>query len=144
MKFFKYATEESDAINLSTDYKILCYVDSTGCVHCKWKLIDWNQFMKYSDSISNHNVSFLFVVNNSDRKKLRNLLREEMFDYPIYLDTADIVNKMNKFPKNEQLRTFLLDRDNKVVLLGNPVLSKSIESLYIKTILSGRTQQSKK
>ena len=32
------------------DYKILMYIDSTGCSSCRLKLFEWKQFIEETDS----------------------------------------------------------------------------------------------
>lgn len=41
-------------------YKILTYIDSTGCTSCKLKLAEWEKFITVVDSIRPHTVQFLF------------------------------------------------------------------------------------
>ena len=41
---------------------------------------------------------------------------------------------MNRFPSDMTFQTFLLDKDNKVVAMGNPVLNPKIKDLYLGVI----------
>ena len=45
-----------------------------------------------------------------------------------------IMNNKNHFPTEIQLQTFLLDRENKVILMGNPIYNPEIKQLYLKVI----------
>mgnify|MGYP000925728807 FL=1 len=40
------------------------------------------------------------------------------------------MNTLNKFPKNPQYQTFLLDKDNKILLIGSPIGNHHIWNLY--------------
>ena len=41
---------------------------------------------------------------------------------------------MNKFPQDITFQTFLLDQDNKVKVIGNPVHNLAVRDLYLKQI----------
>ena len=56
------------------------------------------------------------------------------FNYPIFYDYTDTVNKINNFSKNKNLHTFLIDSTNKVKLIGNPLKSKKLLETYKKYI----------
>jgi hypothetical protein len=64
------------------------------------------------------------------------LLKQYDFEYPVCIDLKDSLNALNHFPPNESFHTFLLDRTNKVVAIGNPILNPQIKELYLK-IISG-------
>lgn len=46
------------------------------------------------------------------------------------------MNLLNHFPIDDSFRSFLLDRDNKVVIIGNPIHNPNIKKLYEKIICS--------
>ncbi|MFW6272384.1 MAG: hypothetical protein ACOC2U_01225 [bacterium] len=43
-------------------------------------------------------------------------------------------SKMNSLTDSEMLNTFVTDKNNKVLLMGNPVLNKQLGQLYLKLI----------
>ena len=116
------------------DYKIVTYVDSAGCTSCKLQLHRWKQLIAEVDSLTDGGVPFLFYFHPKDRKELRNLTRREGFIYPVCFDEKDDFNRLNRFPNEMMFQTFLLDKENKVVALGNPVLSPKVKELYLKLI----------
>ena len=66
------------------------------------------------------------------------------FNYPILLDTLGEFEKLNPhLPKNHLLHTFLLDENNRVVLVGNPLRNKKIEEMFYKIVEEklGKPQQ---
>ena len=69
-----------------------------------------------------------------DAKEIRYLLKRDAFDRPICIDIDDRLNKLNKFPADITFQTFLLDKDNKVTVLGNPVHNTDVKELYLKQI----------
>lgn len=127
------------AINKS-EYKIIMYVDSMGCTSCKLHLSEWKDYINYMDSIYSNNVQFLFYFFPKSGRDIYLTLRTERFTYPVCIDTLDVLNKMNHFPKDMQFQTLLLDKNNKVLAIGNPIINPSIKQLY-QTIISGRKDQ---
>ena len=48
------------------------------------------------------------------------------------IDRDSRLDKLNKFPQDITFQTFLLDRDNKVKVIGNPVHNLAVKDLYLK------------
>ncbi|MBR4326179.1 MAG: DUF1573 domain-containing protein [Bacteroidales bacterium] len=61
-------------------------------------------------------------------------IRRDSFPYPVCIDLSDSLNKLNNFPKDDRFHCFLLDENNRVILIGNPVHNPKIKDLYIRTI----------
>jgi len=60
------------------------------------------------------------------------------FDYPVFIDIKGTINDLNHFPQAAQYQCFLLDKDNKVLMIGNPVMNSKIRELYKSQILGGK------
>jgi hypothetical protein len=116
------------------EYKILLYIDSLGCTSCKLRLFEWKQLISEVDSIGTDKLSFLFLFHPKDKKELQVLFKRDRFDYPVFIDADNTVNKLNHFPEQSTYQCFLLDRSNKVLLIGNPVLNPKIWELYKQTV----------
>lgn len=116
------------------DFKIVTYVDSTGCTGCKLQLPEWQDFMQEIDLLSNASVSIIFYFHPKSKKELRRLLRLYDFAHPVCFDEKDEFNTLNKFPKERELQTFLLNRNNKVIAIGNPHYTRAIKNVYLKRI----------
>ena len=122
-------------------YKILTYIDSTGCTSCKLKLAEWEKFITVVDSIRPHTVQFLFFLCPKNGMEIYQTLRVERFKHPICIDEGDYLNKLNHFPADMAFHTFLLDNDNRVVAMGNPIHNLKVRELYLK-IIQGREVKS--
>ncbi len=120
-------------------YTILNYVDSTGCLSCRLQLPKWNEMIEDFDSIAPHKVAYLFVFTPKDKDLLIDLLKRESFPHFVYIDETDTLNKMNHFPKDESFQTFLLDKDDRVLAIGNPIHNPKVKELYKKVILRDET-----
>lgn len=121
-------------IQTTAPYKILVYVDSTGCTDCKAQLLEWKDLIEEVDSTVNMKLDFLFYFQPKEKKDLLFLLERNMFEYPVYVDSKGTLNSINKFPKDPLFRTLLLDSNDYVLAIGNPIINQSIWKLYKKII----------
>jgi len=132
--FTQHITDTVSSVMPETDYKVLFFVDSLGCINCKLKLADWKKFIIEAEGISSGSISFLFFFQTKDLQLIDHLLNEARFDHSICIDTNDQLNRLNKFPSDITFQTFLLDKDNKVKIIGNPVLNPAVKNLYLKQL----------
>lgn len=116
------------------EYTILHYVDTIGCVSCKLNLSGWDKLMKELDSIGYRNINCLISFFPLRKKELLKSLKINKFKHYIYIDDKDSLNLLNHFPEEDIFRTFLLDRNNKVIAVGNPVYNPKVKELYLKII----------
>ena len=121
-----------------TEYKVLVYVDSIGCTSCKLQLPKWKEFITYVDSVSGGQVPFLFFFQSKDNKELRYILKRDNFRLPVCVDSQNEFGKLNRFPSEQMFQTFLLDKDNRVKVIGNPIHNLSVKELYLKEIANTR------
>lgn len=132
-----FTIQGKDTVNFEfkdADYKVVTYIDSVGCTSCKLQLHRWKEMVAEVDSLTDGRVPFLFYFHPKDKKELRNLTRREGYTYPVCFDEKDDFNRLNRFPNEMMFQTFLLDKENKVVALGNPVLNPKVKELYLKLI----------
>ena len=124
----------------NADYKIVAYVDSVGCMSCKLQLPRWKDFISEIDSLTGHFIPFVFYFHPNDIKELRYITRRDNFEYPICIDVEDKFNSLNHFPDKMEFQTFLIDMNNKVVAIGNPIHNPKVKELYCK-ILRGKDSE---
>lgn len=134
MLFTRFVTDTVDYQIPQSDYKVLIYVDSIGCTSCKLQLPKWKELIAYVDSATNGSVPFLFVFQSKDDKELRYMLKRDNFDLPVCIDRNNRFNDQNDFPSDLTFQTFLLDRNNKVAVIGNPVHNLQVKELYLKQL----------
>jgi hypothetical protein len=119
----------------NTDFKVITYVDSIGCTSCKLQLHRWKELIAEMDSLTSGTVPFLFYFHPKDMKELRYLTRRDNFTYPVCFDEDDEFNSLNRFPSEMTFQTFLLDKENKVIGMGNPVHNPKVKELYLMKIM---------
>lgn len=121
-------------ISLTKTFKILIYIDETESESCRLHLYEWMDFFKEIDSVSK-NVSKLIIVKPKNKYAFIQTLQDYNFQYPVYIDELDAFNSTNKFPTNSLYHQFLLDKNNKVLFIGNPTNSPKIRKAYINIII---------
>lgn len=77
----------------------------------------------------------VFIPEQKDYNQLRSLLSNNPFKYPVYVDKFGKTELMNPtLPKDSRFHFLLLDKYNKVVLIGDPTASDAMWSLFRKTL----------
>ncbi len=141
MAFTRFVTEPVDYRIPDAEYKVLVYVDSVGCTSCKLQLSKWKELIAHVDSATNGNIPFIFVFQSKDDCELRYILKRDNFDRPVCIDRNNRFDELNQFPQEITFQTFLLDKDNKVKVIGNPVHNLAVRDLYLKQITGMQYQE---
>lgn len=118
-------------------YTILSYVDTIGCTSCRLHLPRWKELIGYLDSVYPNKVNCLMVFYPKDKKRMIKYLRNDKFEHYVCIDEMDSLNKINNFLHEEHFCTFLLNEDNRIIAIGNPVLNPQIRDIYL-NIISGK------
>ena len=121
------------------EFKILMYVDSAGCSSCRLRLSEWKHLMEEADSLFHGRVGFLLYFQPKNVREMTYMFARDRFDYPVFMDLKSSINRLNRFPQAMEYQCFLLDKYNKVVMLGNPTLNPRIWELY-KEQITGEKQ----
>ena len=110
--------------------KIITFIDG-GCGSCLYDLEKWKEIValpKLKD------IRFLFYVKCYNRNQLISVIKEINFTYPIIIDTSNQFYKVNNLKSDKTYQTFLVDKKNNILLVGNPLYSLQIKSLYLNTL----------
>lgn len=119
------------------EYTIVSYVDSIGCMSCKLQLQDWKLLISHLDDSFKEKVSCLLIFHPKNKEMLLDLLYRKRFTYPVCIDETDSFNKLNHLSTDMTFQTFLLDKNAKVIAIGNPIHSPLVKELYL-NIISGK------
>ncbi len=113
-------------------YRLVVYYDSTECSSCRLKtLYEWDSLID-SVSSSGHKVDFYFVFNVPTQRveEVKAAIVTYASNLSVYLDTTGVFERMNpNLPRLSQMRTFLLNRKDTVVLVGNPVYNSRVADM---------------
>ncbi|GHT12840.1 hypothetical protein FACS189426_16840 [Bacteroidia bacterium] len=124
-----------------SEYKVLLYVDSSGCSSCKLKLFEWQQVIADADSLFGEKLSFLLFFQPKNKKEMEFMFKSNKFDYFAFIDMNNRINQLNHFPSEQSYQCFLLDKDNRVLMIGNPMLNPKIWELYKAQISGNETKR---
>lgn len=115
--------------------KLVVYVDSLSCSSCFM-----NHLLNYyevNDSLKNYNASILVVLHpqKSRVSELQTRLDAEKYPFWCILDKeGEFIGKNSGIPDNRLLHTFMLDRDDNILLVGDPTANPKIKGLLYKTL----------
>lgn len=109
---------------------VLLITDSLQCAPCQLKLDKWYDLINEYGS----DVRFTFVVYPRTRIQLLARCKAMGFHYPLCIDVKNEMETKNHFSKDLFYRCFLLDANNKVLLVGNPMYNEKLLDLYKQTI----------
>lgn len=114
-------------------YLLVVYNDETECLSCRaTKLNVWHKFLTqvYND-YHGVEVCFIFSPKCENTQYICKLLENQRFGHSVYIDTANVFRKSNPWIPNESIyHTFLLDKDDKIVLVGNPHKNIRISQMF--------------
>ena len=96
----------------------------------------WEWFINDLDSISKGSVPVGFFIHPEEKGDMQDLLKDKKFSYPVCLDLKDELWQLNKFQNHIMLQTFLLNKENRVIAVENPVHNLKIWELYMEIIKS--------
>lgn len=119
-------------------FKMLVYTDSVGCTSCKLNLTLWKHYIYEMDSIAPGQVDFAFYFQPKNRKELAHLLRRDRLEQIVFLDNEGFLKRRNRLAEEMEYQCFLLDKQNKVVAIGNPTLNPKLWDMYKTTIMSNK------
>lgn len=123
---------------LKEKIKYVVYWDSINCTSCAIHQLElWKPLLEYSENYNGLlNFYFIFHPSKKDIDTFQIVLGENTnFDYPILIDTLGEFERLNPhLPKNQALHTFLLDENNRVILVGNPLRNKKIKEMFYKIV----------
>lgn len=140
--FTRFGTDTVDTPFSQSEYKILMYVDSIGCTSCKLQLPRWKNFIQLLDSTCQDSIPVIIFLNSNNIKDIQYILKRDKYNLPVCIDREDSLNKLNNFPQEISLQTFLLDKNNKVKAIGNPIHNEKIKDFYL-SLLTGKSSPEK-
>lgn len=123
------------------DYKIVTCIDSVGCTPCKMKLPVWDELINKFKAKTDSEVSFLMIFNFSSDKGIDTNLNDRKFPYPVCFSTEVYGDVVNQLPSGDEYHTFLLDANNNIICVGNPVFNPKIRKLYEQIIIGEAAQE---
>lgn len=110
--------------------KIISYIDGS-CGSCLYSLANWKELIMSREF---KNVSFRLYVKTYNLNQLSLILKEIDFHYSIVVDFQNRFYQKNNIQDEINYQTFLVDKENKILLVGNPLFSNEIKKMYLDVI----------
>ena len=120
---------------LDRPFKMVVYVNQEGCQDCRLHaLLPWI-YMFILENRHFENFGVIMILNTSDMESTDDTLEELRFRHTVFYDLDGSFEFLNPhLPKNERYHTFLLNEENKVILVGNPIRNEKLKKLYLKKL----------
>lgn len=133
------STVLSDSLELAlTDpIKLILYFSADRCTSCVIRgLEDYEKVFKLKvEGLFSPIIMFSPQDDDREYKGLITNLKFQSLPYPIFIDKHNKFPQLNaKLPEDSRYHTFLLDKNNRVVLVGNPLASDKMWSLFNSTL----------
>ena len=124
----------------SYDYRLIVYIDSTECTSCVVKnMFYWESLLdsvKTKNIKPNFDIVFIFSPPKADNERIiyQMKLNEHLID-KIFIDTCNVfITENPHIPQEQMYHTFLLNKNDSVIMVGNPKNYPKIERLLFKKL----------
>ena len=112
-------------MHLSEDatVRMIALFDTTFCAYCHIPDMDiWNEIISYSKATQGKfEPVFIFSPRQEEIVHLKQTLKQSMLEWPLFIDEKGDFLKNNSFiPEDERFHAFLLNSENKIILVGKP------------------------
>lgn len=121
----------------SAEYKYIVYFDSLVCSTCTLKNMYYWEVIRDSVASLGKNVKFIFIYAplKEETGKFLNDLKHAREKLISFVDTVGCFERNNAFiPENSNTHAFLLNHQNKVIMVGNAQYNPAIEELFFNLI----------
>lgn len=130
-------TSNSLILNDLYPIKLILYYSPNRCTPCIiGRLKDYERI--FDLEVENQFSPQIILASKEKTHEYKALISElkmQSLQFPVYIDKYDEFRRLNPcLPKNMNLHAFLLDKNNKVVLVGNPLINEAMWALFKSTL----------
>ena len=138
LEYFFEGRDTTSSVLSDLNSKLIVYLDPNGCSTCEVSNIyDWYEVIKYNEwTRGKFGVVFIFSPNSESYEEVKRAIKYNVTDNAIVLlDKNGSFTKLNpNIPGNRNYHVFMVDKDNNVILAGNPLVNEKMWDLYKKEI----------
>lgn len=120
---------------INNEIRVMTILDNNDCYECMFKPILGIELLLSKSNIHTDDTEILAFADSIDIQKAQLALKSMGLDATIVVDTSNYYKKKNKVDnllyKN---RTFIVDSNNRIVFVGNPLISPSLAPLFVNTL----------
>lgn len=118
--------------NKLSEYTVISYLDSTTCTSCRIRA--FKDVIERMQKDSDKKIRSLLIIDSKTLDDINYAIQQYEYNYPYIIDNNEYLSKLNGIPKDDKIRTFLVDSSFCVILLGNPILNTKIYDLFVNKI----------
>lgn len=119
-------------ISDSDNFRLISLI-SADCPNCIEDIFNLYQFYSKIGQHDNAEVMIILFARDYDYL-LSHYWNQLPQDLNIYIDPEYRFYDLNNYPKNELYRTFLINRGNEVIIIGDPIYNFDLQDLYLEKI----------
>lgn len=127
---------ESTLFVESSKLKLITHIDGT-CSSCVEDLIQWKELI---ETLKNEKLQILIYFHTNNLDLYRTYFKRLRFNHDVIIDKENVFLNNNQFPEGTNLHTVLLDENNEIMLIGNPIKDMAIKELYYEVIINHKYQ----
>lgn len=127
----------SDTLESQCEYRLVNYIDmdSVNCGQCKFSVLEATERNLREDSSENVRIEYIVRCSAKELESSYRKICNARLQGIVYFDTVGVFLARNKsFPKETLLHTFLLNKNDSVVMVGNPYQNEKLKQLFKKII----------
>lgn len=136
-RYFGDSLDMQYRMTADSTIKFVVLYDSTECSSCRVNTLGQYEDIRALSNERGEKVTPIIIFSPAmgQTGELKKELRLHELSFPIYIDSCRNFNKINtQIPVDRRLHAFLLNRNNEVVLIGNPVNNPQLWTLYEDTV----------
>ncbi|MDE5560566.1 MAG: hypothetical protein K2J00_02000 [Bacteroidaceae bacterium] len=132
-----YENGERAAYDSSADsaYKLVIYIDSASCSPCFVShMYDYEETVAELDSVGIRTV-FIFEPQKEKEEDVKTLLDRQAYPFlSVVVRNGSFSSANPHLPSSSLLHSFLLNKENKVIVVGNPARNDKVKELMLNTV----------
>lgn len=111
--------------------KLIFYYNNQGCNACKISHIyDLQKLFDMNDS-ELFDILIIVAPEVQQYEDVITQVKYQRHNFPIYIDKKnEFISINSKLPNDSRYHTFLLDKNNRIILIGNPMYSTEMWNLF--------------
>lgn len=112
--------------------KVMTFIDYNECYECMFKPLLGLEVIFTKNQIKSDDINILAFVDSIDTTKAQDLLKKMHLTRTILVtDSAGYYLENNNLEKLlHRNRTFILDKNNEIVFMGNPVINYTLQTYF--------------
>ena len=130
----RYNNTQPDTTLLQRSVKMIVYLNQQGCEGCKLRGL-WPLEIFITECYPFDAFGVVIILHPSSIEMSNHMLEQMFYGQTVFYDLDGSFERLNlHLPKDSRFHTFLLDENNKVILVGNPVGNAKLRNLYLTEI----------